>query len=177
MPNTLYTARADVNGHVLLNQSGTGIDFSATANSSGTMQNELLDDYEEGTFTPTVQFGSATTGITYSERGGQYTKVGNMVWINITITLTSKGSSTGQATITGLPFSSMSTNSDMRASGIMGYYVNMSGITSIPSIYLGPTSSTVEIFDFGVTAAEVITDANFTNNSAFRTSLVYITNT
>ena len=37
------------NGNLVFSTAGTGIDFSATANSSGTMTSELLDDYEEGT--------------------------------------------------------------------------------------------------------------------------------
>ena len=157
--------------------SGKGIDFSATSDSSGTMSSELLDDYEEGTFTPTVQFGGGTTGIIYSERAGQYTKVGNLVWINMTVTLTNKGSSTGQATITGLPFISMSTNSDMRASGVLGYYGNMSSISGQITTYLGPTATTMEIFGSGSTASVVLTNSNFANNSSFRGSIIYITNT
>jgi len=58
--------------------SGLGIDFSATANSSGTMTSELLSDYEEGTFNPTI-FG--WTG-TYSIQYGQYTKIGRQVFIH-----------------------------------------------------------------------------------------------
>ena len=41
-------------GNIILSTAGAGIDFSATANSSGTMTSELLSDYEEGTWTPTA---------------------------------------------------------------------------------------------------------------------------
>jgi len=65
-----------------------------------------LDDYEEGTWTPTVNFGGGTTGITYDgNTGGAYTKIGRMVHIHGRIELTSKGSSSGNARIAGLPFS------------------------------------------------------------------------
>lgn len=62
--------------------------------------------YAEGTFTPGIAFGGATTGITYSAAGqyGKYTRIGNIAYINIQIELTSKGTATGNASITGLPF-------------------------------------------------------------------------
>ena len=72
----------------------------------GTGSANLLDDYEEGTFTPT--FGGSTTdpsGVTYDGQTGQYTKVGRIVHIAIrlgTDAITSVGS--GNLRIRGLPF-------------------------------------------------------------------------
>jgi len=83
--------------------SGKGIDFSANANASG-MTSELLDDYETGTWTPGVSFNNGSTGITYSAQNGLYTKVGRKVTVTGYLSLTNKGSSTGTARITGLPF-------------------------------------------------------------------------
>ena len=67
--------------------SGKGISFAATGGpSNGTDSSELLDDYEEGTFTP--RLGPNNSMSTIHENGvGRYTKVGNMVhctmhWIN-----------------------------------------------------------------------------------------------
>ena len=54
---TLQPRGGDVtisNGNLVMGTSGKGIDFSATSNSSGTMGSELLNDYEEGTWTPTL---------------------------------------------------------------------------------------------------------------------------
>jgi len=64
-------------------QSGHGIDFSATGNGGATMQNELLDDYEEGTFTPTLR-GNNTNSSPVISGSGKYTKVGRLVhvWIS-----------------------------------------------------------------------------------------------
>ena len=84
--------------------SGGGLTFNgdtATANA--------LDDYEEGDFTPGLKFGGGTTGIGYNTQIGRYTKIGRFVQVNITIYLSSKGSSTGVATITGLPFATAGT--------------------------------------------------------------------
>ena len=84
--------------------SGKGIDFSATANSSGTMQSELLDDYEEGTWTPGISFGNNSVGVTYSVQTGEYTKIGRQVTVSGYIILSNKGTSTGELKIEGLPF-------------------------------------------------------------------------
>ena len=81
---------------------GFGIDFSLT---SGTGTSELLDDYEEGTFTPQLLFGGASVGMTGSFVG-RYTKVGRVVYYTAVIYLSAKGSSTGNTTISGFPFAS-----------------------------------------------------------------------
>ena len=57
---------------------GGGIDFSQTGDASG-MTSELLDDYEEGTFTPTCVSGGF--GI-WSANVGRYTKIGRLVNIS-----------------------------------------------------------------------------------------------
>lgn len=84
---------------------GHGIDFSADANASG-MTSELLDDYEEGTWTPTIS-GSITAG-TYTPNasganGGYYVKVGRKVtaWFNALGTV---ANATGDVRVSGLPF-------------------------------------------------------------------------
>ena len=93
------TASGDVNittGNVVMSTSGKGIDFSATANSSGTMTSELLNDYEEGTFTPTVT-SVGGTGIVYvagANDAGKYTKIGNLVSFTVNLNGTYTGTFT-----------------------------------------------------------------------------------
>ena len=84
--------------------SGQGIDFSATANSGGSMSSELLDDYEEGTFTPTFYYVSGTSGVAYNVQEGRYTKIGRNVSFQLRLQLTSKGTGTNNIRISGLPF-------------------------------------------------------------------------
>ena len=70
-------------GNLVIGTSGKGIDFSATGgptNGSGT--SELLDDYEEGTFTPTAR-GNNTNSSPVIEGSGKYTKIGNVVQIQL----------------------------------------------------------------------------------------------
>jgi hypothetical protein len=79
----------------------------------GTGAANLLDDYEEGTWTPNIAFGGASVGVTYFAQQGYYTKVGRLVQATGKLYVNSVGSSTGDFTITGLPFTlSASANSD-----------------------------------------------------------------
>lgn len=83
----------------LIVASGQGIDFSATP---GTGTSELLNDYEEGTWTPTDASGA---GLTLTASSNRYTKVGRQVTVTALITYPSTGSS-DYLTIGGLPFTS-----------------------------------------------------------------------
>ena len=81
-----------------------------------------LDDYEEGTFTPTIE-GSSTAGTaTYSDQVGKYTKIGNIVTIQIQLGY-SGGTGSGTAMyIKGLPF----TGANLIQSLAMAYTNNIS---------------------------------------------------
>jgi hypothetical protein len=72
----------------------------------GTSSSHLLDDYEEGTFTPTYFITSATFNMSLQQ--GVYTKIGNMVHVSIRIRGQRSGGS-GVLLISGLPFTSEST--------------------------------------------------------------------
>ena len=90
--------------------SGHGIDFSATSDGANTAANiaELFDDYEEGTFTPP---GAPSSG-SFSAVGtvlGFYTKIGRMVHVQCSITVTNVGSGSANIDVTGMPFTSAST--------------------------------------------------------------------
>jgi len=85
--------------------SGTGgIQFNGD-----TAAANALDDYEEGTWTMQLTFGGASVGVTYAENTGTYTKIGRQVTLNGYLALSNKGSSTGIAIVTGLPFTIGST--------------------------------------------------------------------
>ena len=71
-------------------------------------KSNVLDEYEEGTFTPSV----ASTSGSFSAVGtvlGFYTKIGRMVHVQCSITVTNVGSGSANIDITGLPFTSAST--------------------------------------------------------------------
>ena len=80
--------------------SAKGIDFSATADSSGTMTSELLNDYEEGTWVPTDISGA---GLVFTVSNCKYTKIGRAVTIQGVITYPSTVNTTASK-FGGLPF-------------------------------------------------------------------------
>ena len=61
--------------------SGMGVDFSATSDGPS-MSSELLDDYEEGTFTPAFSFSNLSVS-SYGTQQGSYVKVGRIVHVNV----------------------------------------------------------------------------------------------
>ena len=97
-------------GNFVVGTSGQGIDFSATP---GTGTSELLDDYEEGTWTPTfAATGTGFAALTMDVVSATYTKVGRQVTVrgfirtdNVDIT-----GATGDLILSGLPFASDDSN-------------------------------------------------------------------
>ena len=81
--------------------SGYGIDFSATADGTGSSQAEILDDYEEGAWSPTVSSGNAS----FSTLLGRYVKVGRQVTLWYRIAGGSGYSGSSALGIQGIPFS------------------------------------------------------------------------
>lgn len=86
-------------GNLVIGTSGKGIDFSATP---GTGTSELLADYEEGDWTPTIT-GSSSSGATYVKQVGRYTKIGRQVTVIVDVEA-SAVTATGSMRIGGLPF-------------------------------------------------------------------------
>ena len=99
-------------GDLVIGTAGHGIDFSATSDGAGTDSSELLDDYEEGTFTPVLGAHSSDGTHSYTTQVGNYTKVGNHVsiWLKVVInTLNTSGTISGNLEIKGLPYTSANT--------------------------------------------------------------------
>ena len=129
---------ANANGGVL--QLKSGITFPATQSASSDVK--TLDDYEEGTFTPTFNTDGTASVVSASTASGSYTKIGRIINFIIHLagtTVTSVG--TGNMVIAGLPF------------GVAGDYATfpvgfVTGFTSNqPFMALGrPTLSSMWIY-------------------------------
>ena len=149
---------------------GEGVDFSSTGNGSGSMTNELLDDYEEGTWTPTAAQGAS--GITvYASR---YTKVGNKVFIDFRGLLT--GTNGSSVRIGGLPYPNM--NSSAHNIGpIMHNGFDFAGSTEPVAVsYITGTNSYFQLY-YSRTNSNgwIAVTGNDTNGQQFITSLTYFT--
>jgi hypothetical protein len=116
-----------LHGNVVISTSGNGIDFSATA---GTGTSELLADYEEGTWTPTITaaIGSYTT---VTDQAGTYTKIGRQVTLKWYFVVTNKGTGLGSVNISNLPFASNASAGNFYAGS--GYDTSQ-GIAQITSM-------------------------------------------
>jgi hypothetical protein len=102
-----------------------------------------LDDYEEGTFTPTI-VGSTTAGTgTYITQAGRYTKIGNCVRIEINMNW-SAHTGTGAMRISGLPFTSLNVASSTPPMTV--YVANIAMTASnYPQSYVNTNSTQVII--------------------------------
>lgn len=91
-------------GNFVVGTAGKGIDFSANTHAAG-MTSELLDWYEEGTWTPVADASDSITG-TWTASNAKYTRIGRMVFCEVSFTGTGIGfsSSNGYYKWTGLPF-------------------------------------------------------------------------
>ena len=129
------------NGNVIIGTSGKGIDFSATSEGSGTMTSELLNDYEEGTWTGTLT-GSTTNPTVAVTATGRYTKIGRVVTVQISyINVITTGAS-GLVQITGLPFSN---NASVASVGGVTSY-NLSTFTGSPFAFLSTSDSFLTLY-------------------------------
>jgi hypothetical protein len=91
------TTTENTSGGVL--QVSNGITFPATQSASSNAN--TLDDYEEGTWTPTT----STSGYTISTSSGNYTKIGRVVHLNFQVLFSAvNGSSNSNVILGGLPF-------------------------------------------------------------------------
>ena len=152
-----------------INLTGGQIAFPAAANPSAGAN--TLDDYEEGTWTMGVSFGGLAEGITYSINTGYYTKIGNLVTVSGLLILTSKGTSTGFALITGLPFAVVN-----NSAGYASAALRFKNITFANQLMGYVSINTTTIYLREITEAGVetnLTNADFVDNSEILVSCTY----
>jgi hypothetical protein len=121
-------------GNLVIGTSGKGIDFSAT---SGTGTSELLNDYEEGTFTPGLDANGGAA--TLSTAVGRYTKIGRMVFVQIRVTC-SAAPSGANVVLRDLPFASSSAANNFNVSAV--FYGSVTYLGS-PILFMNPGATTI----------------------------------
>lgn len=148
------------------------IDSDGLKFNGDTLAANALDDYEEGTWTMGISFGNASTGIAYTRNEGTYTKIGRQVTVQGYLTLSSKGSATGGARITGLPFT-ISNNAAAYSAATM-WLNNISFANQYNAIsQIGSTN--IEFYEVTEAGAfSALTDADFANSSEVIFSMSYI---
>jgi len=132
-----------------------------------------LDDYEEGTWTIGLEFGGSDLNMTKSFNTGTYTKIGRSVFVTGYLVLTNKGTATGDATLSGLPFTTNASTSAFSAIAIAE--LNNVTFADFPQGYFDQGSTTIsleETTNAGVNTK--LTNADFANNSIIVFSGTYI---
>ncbi len=165
MATKTLTGTTTVSG--LLSATGGQIQFPAVQVPSAGVN--VLDDYEEGIFTPGMTINGSAAGITYGSRVGIYTKIGNRCDIIIYVPLTNKGASTGIIQITGLPFTPTSGSIQVvpiSYEDCLAMTGNECGILSSTTVALIRPSVT--------TSLAFMPDASLTNNSIIGLRFSYI---
>ena len=169
--------RLDSSGNLLCGSDGGGDIGSSTkrfkdlylsggAYIGGTTSANLLDDYEEGTFTP-VWTPASGSGQTISIAVGVYTKIGNRCYFDITIATNGHGTASGNVTITGLPFTATSatnvfgsayvgqvSNASITAGHSATAAISYASTTLNPLLWDATTGTTaLQVSEFGVSGS------------------------
>ena len=142
-----------------------------TANTSS----NVLDDYEEGTFTPEITDGIGSR--THTKQNGAYTKIGNICYVRLRVELSAGTANGNHLTVSGLPFTSANTTTNA-ANGFVFAYVDSSIVnstsTNLPTLY---TQSNITNIKFYKTTGATFTgnDLNSASSANFFISGVYST--
>ena len=157
-------------GDLVLGTAGHGINFSPYA-TSGNPASNLLDDYEEGSWTPTVSSGNAS----FSTLIGRYTKIGNQVTLWVRIAGGGSYSGSSALIIQGLPFAN---NTPFNPIGTSEYYKILfgNGFSDHCTPYLaGQNLQWLRNGSSGGSGNYLTVDLFYTN-AAIQTVITYMTN-
>jgi len=166
----------------VISAGGTGYTEKLRIKSSGgitfngdTSVNNALDDYEEGNWTPGVTFGGGNTGVSSGASAGSYTKVGRIVYVSALLLLGSKGSSTGNAILTGLPFTAGNGN---KMNGAVSFaYIERISFNEVLTGSVTSGGTTVSLYEAvsGNVSPNAITNSDFNNSTGLRFNITYQT--
>ena len=158
--------------------------FSQTASSVAgvTVTSQGLHHYEEGTFTPFLSAASSAPSVSYgAERGGKYTRIGDVVFYSLGMSLTSFSGGSGNVYIGGFPYVGTGTPGwdgahvfrDCSAIGLnsrtntLGAWMETSAVAGYPILYLQTMSSTSN-FGTGYIAPSSITTGRITVHGHYK---------
>jgi len=143
------TKQCETSANGLAFPSGKGIDFSATSDSAGATS-ELLDDYEEGLWTPTTSQGF--NSVSYSIQRGWYVKIGNLLHASFFLRFSASGAGT-HIRFAGIPYASANLTPAYSSGGNV-IFTNLPGIDlsaniGQQSIFIGGNYSYFELYNNG----------------------------
>ena len=132
----------------------------------------LLEEYDVGSWTPSLNFGGNAVGMTYASMpAGRYTRIGRTVFATGTFVLSAKGSSTGAATIAGLPFTAA--NDGIPQSAPIGFAAGLSGMSGAVIAMLAANADRLSLYQSGNGSGGALSQAQFSNSATLVFSVVY----
>ena len=161
----------DSSGNFLPAATDHGIYLGTTSAAGG----NLLDDYEEGTWTPVMTTsGGSLSGVQYSYYNkGWYTKVGRNVTINFNVGLSNKGSNgSGAVRLSGYPFSSTT----LLTASVYGSLYMYNGGVDQPTCTYGTFQNHQTLRYVNAAGGGEITWSDISNNSSWSGMMTFITN-
>lgn len=163
---TTITGLLDISG-----ASAGQIKFPATQNASSNAN--TLDDYEEGTFTPTLTADTVTVAPSYSSRAGIYLKIGKTIYVSVSIFLSNRGTLSGNLYIGGLPFTTL--NGDPLSVGVITFANFNTGYCFVDGVPLQNDTRALLLGSQGgaVTSLGNVGFGDLTNTSIFRFTCIY----
>ena len=153
-------------GNLIIGTSGKGIDFSATSDASG-KTSELLEDYEEGTWSPAVQQGVTNTQ-TFDSKG-RYTKIGRQVYCQFLLQFSGAGTG-ARVQFSGLPFTSA--NNSSRGGGTV-LWTNIPGLNDFDFISVIVAGNATNIECYQNMDSNATTGSGGFTNKAFYARFTY----
>jgi hypothetical protein len=118
-------------GNIIQGTAAKGVNFTANTPAAG-MTSQLLNWYEEGSFTPVLTCATpGTLAVVYNTQRGRYQRVGNVchTWINIQTDSVTLGTASGAVRITGLPFTSSLNGVESSMGAMMFQGITKAGYT------------------------------------------------
>ncbi len=111
------------------------------------MSSEVLDDYEEGTWTPIIQTQAGVSNCTYSSRHAYYTKVGRQVTANFYISWTGATNHSGYIYFNNLPYASANLSSNNAIGSVMLHGLPFPGSSYTDAVlYMGSNTSGTNLY-------------------------------
>ena len=113
---------------------------------SDTAQANTLDDFEEGTWTAGISAASGSIALQSSFQTGLYTKIGDMVYVNLHMRVGALSGNSGTLAITGLPFATPN-DTNYRFSGACAAHFGLQNLGAGDRLmpYLSSNSSQMNI--------------------------------
>ena len=133
----------------------TGVNVTGGIRLGGNNAANELDDYEEGTWTPTLN--ASGISVSYTTQAGKYTKVGNIVHASFVCRVSSHSGGSGQYTIAGLPFTSDTPGNDH------------TGISTAAweKLSLGASEQHIQVLDDNSTSVRLLKQSNSSGWASF----------